>query len=108
LELIGKLSRAKKASLAETTGFSAAALTGAAAGLAVLLSGLIFTGYFNSFSDVPLGSYLLVLAAPVILWLAPLGPLKDLSGPKAFAVQTATVVAVLGASLGWALAVEGI
>ncbi len=49
---------------------------GMAGGAAVLLVGLMFTGHFNHFSDVPPVCFFLVAGAPLLAWVGQLGPLR--------------------------------
>ena len=68
---------------------------------AVALPGLLFSGWFNTFSDVPAASFLLVWAAPLAL-----GVTAFLLAPSTkrwpAAVQAAAVLAPVGAALALA------
>jgi hypothetical protein len=88
--------------------FEVCALRGAAPGIAVLLPGLTLNGYFASFSEVPLASYLLVISAPPALYLATVGRLRQLSTRAALIVQSVVMLTVLVCSVGLALAIEGL
>ena len=77
----------------------ARSLKGLAIGFLLLLSGMLLVGRVNSFSNVPLGSYLLVHFAPASLWVLALGPLSRWEGIKrniiAVILPTAICVAAL-------------
>ena len=45
--------------------------------LAVLLPGLMFSGYLSTFSDVPIASFALVAFAPMLTWLGVLKPFAE-------------------------------
>jgi hypothetical protein len=91
-----------------------ASLSGAGPVVAVLLGGLMFTGYVQSFSNVPLASYLLVAAAPVAFWVEPaffhaqIGPkqliirLIAVAAPTALAVLLAVLAGAEPAAIGLA------
>lgn len=51
-------------------------LYGIACVYTLLLGGPIFNGQVNTFSNVPLASYLLILLAPLTMWLSRTSPLK--------------------------------
>jgi hypothetical protein len=61
--------------------------------VAVLLPGLLFQGYYVSFSEVPLASYLLVGVAPLALAGSALLPLR---GRVRVVVYVATVLVLVG------------
>jgi len=60
-------------------------LPGVAAPFAVLVSGFLLIAQTDSFSDVPLASYVLVPLAPLALWLAAWKPVGQLRGWKRWA-----------------------
>lgn len=53
----------------------------------VLVCGMMLVGRVNSFSDVPLASYLLVPISPLLLWACVRGPLARLTGWKHAIIQ---------------------
>jgi hypothetical protein len=73
---------------------------------AVLLPGLLFVTYFRtySYSDVPAASYLLVLAAPLLLAVTLLPPLGRLSRGWLALLRTAAVLALLAVAVALAAA----
>ena len=75
---------------------------GAMATFSVLLGGLMFTGYVNSFSDLPMASYLLVPAAPLALWLCVLPAFGKLEGRSRWVAETAAVLVPLLVALALA------
>jgi len=87
--------------------FGASALRGAAPGIAVLLPGLTLNGYFSSYSEAPLASYLLVALAPAALYLTTIGPLKRLSTRASLVIQSAAVLAILSGALALTMTAEG-
>jgi hypothetical protein len=70
--------------------------------LAVFLCGAMWIGYVNSFTSVPLASYLLVAISPLAMWIARLGPIAQLTGFKRVAVIAVAGIAL--AALGSVLA----
>jgi hypothetical protein len=99
---------ASTAKFAQAAGVLAATLAGAALairgqflplrglvpGVAVLLPGLMAEGAMNTFSDVPLASFALVAAAPLML----------VAGGRGWRVATAAVLLPLAAAVGLAVA----
>jgi hypothetical protein len=69
---------------------------GAVPGLSVLLPGLLFAGYFNTFSDVPPASFLLVLAAPLGPGVAALLPSSKSAGRWGKALSAGVTLSLLG------------
>lgn len=108
VEVIRKLRSAGEQPPGAMPPFAASALSGAAPGLAVLLPGLALNGYFSSYSDVPLASYLLVSAAPAALYAATVGPLKNLPDRTALVVQTLAIGFVLAGALALAFMAESV
>jgi hypothetical protein len=64
--------------------------------VAVLLPGLLATGRFHTYSEVPLASYLLVAAAPLAFAL----PLP--AGWRRVLIQSAVILVLIGAAVGLA------
>jgi hypothetical protein len=78
-------------------------VAGIVAPCAILLPGLMSAGLFNHFSDVSAVSFVLPSVAPVGVWVAAVGPLRQLKAWKRVAL---TGVAVLvPAAIGLALAI---
>jgi hypothetical protein len=69
---------------------------GAVPGLSVLLPGLLFAGYFNTFSAVPPASFLLVLAAPLGLGVTASPPYSKSAGRRGRALSAAVTLLPLG------------
>lgn len=70
----------------------------------VAVVGALLIGRVNSFSQVPLASYLLIPAAPLVVWCGTAGPLSRLTGAKKLLALTALpclllAIAVLGAAV---------
>jgi hypothetical protein len=74
-------------------------MRGAVPPLGVLLGGLIFIGYNESFSNVPTASYALIPAAPLALWVCAVGPLARWQGKRRLAVQAGVVLVPLAVAL---------
>ncbi len=73
--------------------------------ITVLLIGLMFTGYIESYSSVPVASYVTVVVAPLGLWLAELGIRGESVRRWQLAVRTASVLVPVAAAIalaGWA------
>ena len=68
--------------------------------------GLMLIGRVNSFSEVPLASYLLVPAAPLALWCSAVGPLSTLTGVKGVTVRVALPFSLLGVAVVLAICAE--
>jgi hypothetical protein len=69
---------------------------GAIPAVAVLLPGLLAAGYWNSFSDVPVASYLLMLATPLTLAATEFLPFQKLGAAARWAAWGAAVVLPIG------------
>jgi hypothetical protein len=76
-----------------------ALMPGAVPPLGVLLGGLMFIGYNESFSNVPTASYALIPAAPLALWVCAVGPLARWQGMRRLAVQAGVVLVPLAVAL---------
>jgi hypothetical protein len=77
--------------------------------LAVLLPGLLWNARFASYSEVPLASYVLVMAAPLASWLVALDPLRRLPGFLRGPIHV-TLVAIplaIAIGLGWSATSTG-
>jgi len=70
--------------------------------LSVLLPGLLFAAYFNGYGDVPAASYLLLLAAPLLLGAVTLLPSPDPAPLWRGLLRVAAVLLPLGAGLALA------
>jgi hypothetical protein len=70
--------------------------------VAILLPASLFVAYFNSFSDVPTTSYLLLLAAPLALGLAALLPLWAAPSWRRATVEAGAALLPLGVALALA------
>ena len=78
-------------------------LSGAALPYAVLLGGMMLIGRVNSFSNVPLASYLMIPLAATTLWVSVMGPLSKGMGLRlcmaqaipVFVSAAAVVIAVI-------------
>jgi hypothetical protein len=68
--------------------------------------GLLLIGRVNSFSEVPLISYLLIPAAPLTLWLTAVGPLSRISDTKRAIVRAALPLSVLAVAVLLAMIAE--
>lgn len=79
---------------------------GAVPGVTVLLGGLMFAGYVNSFSDVPAVSYLLVPVAPLALSVCLLPPVRNWPRSRRLMLQAVVVLVPLTASVVLALQAE--
>lgn len=75
-------------------------LRGLIPGVAVLLPGLLFVGYFNGYTPLP--SFLLVAAAPLTLWVGALLPRTMKAGWR-MVLQTAVVLVPLALAIALAL-----
>ncbi len=75
---------------------------GAVPAFAVLVPGLLFGAWFNTFAQVPAASYLLVVAAPLLLALTALPPLAGLPGRPLALVRAGVVLLPLAAALALA------
>jgi hypothetical protein len=109
LELVHRIRTARQGAPATAPPpptFETSALQGAAPCLAILLPGLLFSGYWGSYSDVPRASYLLVPLALVAMGLKTLGPLNRLSPRAALFVQSGAVLITLGIALALAMSAE--
>jgi len=73
------------------------------AGISLLFSvasvGALLIGRVNSFSEVPLASYLMIPAAPVFAWCGFAGPLGQFSGAKQVLATTAIPLLVLAVAV---------
>jgi hypothetical protein len=73
--------------------------TGMAAGFAVVLAALLIDGYLSTYSDIPLACFVMVLAAPLLLWLRQFRPVAKLAGLKRILVAELPMLLVLAAAL---------
>jgi len=73
---------------------AATGLEGLSLTYAMLLGGALLIGRVNSFSDVPLASYLLVMAAPLALGVVAVRPCSQWSGVKGLLVRFGAPLAV--------------
>ena len=71
---------------------------------AVLLPGLMFTGYFNNYSEVPAAVFILAALAPLAACVGDIAPLRRLTGWPATLTRTAAVLMVAGVAVAVALA----
>lgn len=69
-------------------------LSGLSIGFVLFLWGILLVGRVNSFSNVPLASYLLIPLAPASLWLVTLGPLSRLKGKKRLLVSASLPIVI--------------
>ncbi|MGH7201182.1 MAG: hypothetical protein ACREJB_11290, partial [Planctomycetaceae bacterium] len=92
-QLAGVLAAALAGSvLAMLCGATAVRFRGAVPAVVLLLGGLMFAGYVNSFSSVPAASYLLVAIAPLPLGICRFGPLASLPRRVGIAAQLLVVL----------------
>ena len=73
-----------------------------APGWAVLYPGLLIEGRLYSFSEVPLASYILLLCAPLMIWLTAIPPLRKMKPVWRTALSLLLVLAPLAVGLYWA------
>ena len=73
---------------------------------AILVIGSLLVGRVNSFSDVPLVSYLLVPLAPLGLWLTEAKPLGQFSSWQRSLAGGVVALAILGAAISMAILAE--
>ena len=71
---------------------------------AVLLVGLMFTGHFNHFSDVPAVCFFLVAAAPLTAWMGQLGPIRRRRAWQRLVFEAVAVLVPAAVALGLAFA----
>ncbi|MCI0458629.1 MAG: hypothetical protein L0Z62_16830 [Gemmataceae bacterium] len=76
-------------------------LRGMIPGFAVLLPGLLFLGYFSA--DMPLVNFLLVMAAPLALWLSVLGPVDKMKPRWRILIQAVAVLVPVGLAVALTL-----
>jgi len=81
-------------------------LPGLAGGFVLLCCGSLLIGQVNSFSDIPLASYLLVPLAPTSLWLFVRGPLSRWEGTKGFLARAGLPLIISAIALVLAAAAE--
>jgi hypothetical protein len=74
-------------------------LAGISLSYTVLLAGMLIVGRVNSFSEVPLMSYVLLPFAPLSFWITSIGPLSRLQGTKRVLVQIGLALAVCAAAV---------
>ena len=79
-----------------------AAFRGLMLAYTVLLGGLMYIARIHSFSQVPVASYILVLVAPIALWLAVVGPAARL--PRRWQVVAQVAVVLIPLAIGVGLA----
>ena len=68
--------------------------------LAVLLPGLMFTGYVGTFSEVPVASFALIAFAPLLMWIGELRPLAERKSAGAVIATIAVVWLPLVVAVG--------
>jgi hypothetical protein len=68
--------------------------------------GILLVGRTDSFSDVPLASYLLIPVSPLSLWLVTIGPLSRLKGIKQLLVSLGLPLAISLAAIAFAAVAE--
>ncbi|QDS86030.1 hypothetical protein EC9_01880 [Rosistilla ulvae] len=81
-------------------------LVGSGFAVAVLAAGSLLIGRVNSFSEVPLATYLLIPLAPLALFASLAGPLSRVEGFKGVAFRLALPILLLGVAVGLAIAAE--
>ena len=81
----------------------AANMTGAGLQFSMLIVGSLLIGRVNSFSEVPLASYLLVPLAPISLWLFASGPLSNIDGWKRSLAALVVPVGLFGSAIALAV-----
>ncbi|WP_417731947.1 hypothetical protein [Rosistilla oblonga] len=81
-------------------------LVGCGFAVAVLVAGALLIGRVNSFSEVPLATYLLIPLAPLALFASLAGPLSRSEGFKGVVVRLALPILLLGIAVGLAIAAE--
>jgi hypothetical protein len=74
-------------------------LQGVAMGFVILIWGSLLVGRVNSFSSVPLASYVLLPLAPLSLWLFARGPLSRLEGAKRTLIAISLPLAIAGCAV---------
>lgn len=77
---------------------------GLAGGGAVLLVGLMFTGHFNHFSDIPAVCFFLVTTAPMAAWIGQLGPIRRRKSWQRVVLEAVAVLVPVGIALVLAFA----
>ena len=77
---------------------------GLAGGGAVLLVGLMFTGHFNHFSDIPAVCFFLVATAPLMAWMGQLGPIRRRKSWQRLVFEAVAVLVPAGIALALAFA----
>jgi hypothetical protein len=83
-------------------------LTGISSVFSVMAVGSLLIGRVNSFSEVPLASYMLVPVAPLLLWVCTTGPLSRLTSVKrSFVYASLPIVLLVGSVLLAAVAEFG-
>jgi hypothetical protein len=74
-------------------------LTGIALLFSVASVGCLLIGRVNSFSNVPLASYLMIPAAPLFAWCGCIAPLARYSGVKRMLAIVTVPLAILAAAV---------
>lgn len=80
---------------------SASLARGSATVLAVIIPGLLYSGYSLSFSEIPIWAYALAAAAPMAAWARQVRPISRLAGWQA------TIVAVIASLAATLIAIAG-
>ena len=122
LAAAGVLALSHSLKFAQLAGAAAAALGGCAAAslgrrdapafrggtdvFAVLVGGLLYTGWLYSFSEVPVASYVLPVIAPAGLWICAAGPLARRSPAANMAARLTVVGIPLAGAIAWAVLAE--
>jgi hypothetical protein len=94
--IVGIMIGAAAAALPRLGAFHAAAVRGMAPGFAAISTGIVFSAYLDSSSDVPGGCYAIVLLAPLTLALSVLPPIKRLSSRWQVGIPLTTLALLLG------------
>lgn len=81
-------------------------LRGAAPLIAGLLTGMMVIAKAMTFSEIPLASYLLIPAAPLLMCFAAVGPLAKLTGFKRVLAQLLPPLIAVGVAAGLAISSE--
>lgn len=81
-------------------------LIGVAATFTILVAGMLLIGRVQSFSDVPLASYILPVIAPATLWLGAVRPIASLTGWGRTAAACFTPLLLCVVAVGVAVVAE--
>lgn len=74
---------------------------------ALLLVGLMFSGHFSHYSDVPAVCFFLVAGAPLTAWVGQLGPIRRRKTWQQLLFEAAAVLVPIGVALALAFAAGG-